>query len=175
MNTQIAQSNSTNLSAGSRAVRLVIGAALIAEVMTTGQTPLGLLAVLPLLAIVPIFTGLTGWDPIKELCREERITQCLLHLPNTARMVIGGIGILMLGSVFMTSGAPGWLLVLPLLSVYPVFVAVIGEEPITALYNIDTSPNRVVNTSPVEETSVQNQPKQVEIATQVEDDHPLAA
>ena len=175
MNTYNTQKAAINLSKSSRAARLVIGVALIVGVMTTSLAPLGLLAVLPLLAIYPVFTGMTGWDPLREFCKSERITDCLLHLPTPARMVIGAIGIAMLGSVFVVSGAPGWLIVLPLLAVYPVFIAVIGEEPITALYNIDSSEYRPSTTSTTVMAEEPIQTKQVEISSQVEDHHPLAA
>lgn len=173
MKTHTTHNTPTNLLPGSRAARLVIGAAFIAEVMTTSQMPLGLLAVLPLLAIYPIFTGLTGWDPLKEVCQSERFAHNMLHLPKLARMVIGAVGVAMLGSVYMVSGAPGWLIVLPLLAVYPVFVAVMGEEPITALYNLDTGLYQSGTSSRGVEAL--NRAKQVEIADQVEDHHDLAA
>jgi len=177
MKTHNAQHPNTNLTTGARAARLVVGTALIAAVMSA-HGALGLLAVLPLIAIYPIFTGAIGWDPVRELCRNERISDYLLHLPRAVRIASGAIGILMLGSVFMVSGAPGWLILLPLMAVYPVFLAVIGEEPITAIYNIDTSlysANPVANSTTVVESNTVAQAKPVEITTQVEDHHSLAA
>ena len=44
--------------------RIVFGAILIGITMAADSTPLGWLAVLPLLAILPILSGLTGIDPI---------------------------------------------------------------------------------------------------------------
>jgi hypothetical protein len=166
------QNSITNLTTGSRAARLIIGTTLIAEVLTTSTAPLGALALLPLLAIYPVFTGLTGWDPIKEVCKSESFTRCMLHLPKIARLVIGAIGIAMLGSVFMVSGAPGWLIVLPLVAVYPIFIAVIGEEPVTALYNLDLAQAEPASNPKME---VLDRSKQVEIASQVEDHHDMAA
>ena len=44
--------------------RIAFGAVLIGITMTTSTTPLGWLAVLPLLAILPIISGLIGFDPV---------------------------------------------------------------------------------------------------------------
>jgi len=177
MNTKITQNPNINLTASSRAARLVVGTSLIAVVMSA-HGALGLLAVLPLIAIYPIFTGAIGFDPLREICRGQRVSDCLLHLPRAARIASGAIGILMLGSVFMVSGAPGWLILLPLMAVYPVFLAVFGEEPVTALYNIDTSiysTKTVVTSTTSVESNTAEQAKPVEITTQVKDHHPLAA
>jgi hypothetical protein len=44
--------------------RITFGAVLIGITMATSTTPLGWLAVLPLLAILPIISGLIGFDPV---------------------------------------------------------------------------------------------------------------
>lgn len=48
-----------------RSVRIALGAALIGIAMTASETPLGWIAVLPLLAVYPVLTGVVGRDPLR--------------------------------------------------------------------------------------------------------------
>jgi hypothetical protein len=50
--------------------RIAFGAVLIGITMATSTTPLGWLAVLPLLAVLPIISGLIGFDPVSSLAAE---------------------------------------------------------------------------------------------------------
>jgi hypothetical protein len=50
--------------------RIAFGAVLIGITMATSTTPLGWLAVLPLLAILPIISGLIGFDPVSSFLLE---------------------------------------------------------------------------------------------------------
>jgi len=52
-----------NVSNGGRIARIVVGLALVYSTAFQAGT-LGLAAVLPLIAIYPISTGVLGWDPI---------------------------------------------------------------------------------------------------------------
>lgn len=73
-----------------RAVRILIGSGLILFTMLSSVTPLGLFALLPLVATYPIFAGLYGYDPVtqwtgKELHAAVRHTEHLLksgHSPK---------------------------------------------------------------------------------------------
>lgn len=57
------KSSVENITYSNRAVRIVAGLGLVFSVsLQTG--PIGLAAILPLIAIYPIFTGVVGWDPI---------------------------------------------------------------------------------------------------------------
>lgn len=152
MNTTITHKAITNLSTASRTARIALGVAFLLEVMTTRQAPLGTLAIWPLLAIYPLFTGLVGWDPLKEVCRDVCFSKHLLHLNKTTRTCCYAIGIAMLSSVYIVTGAPGWLILLPLMAIYPIYIAVLGEEPITALLNINT--NQYTHTVSKTQTSV---------------------
>ena len=140
MSTHITHNNIINLSWASRAARLALGAAFILEVMLSRQSPLGLLAIWPLLSIYPIFTASVGWDPIKEVCARICLRDHLLHLSNRVRSGCYLIGFTLLFSVYFVSGAPGWLILLPLLAIYPIYMAVLGAEPVTALLNLRRTP-----------------------------------
>ncbi|MGD8567788.1 MAG: hypothetical protein PVJ39_06850 [Gammaproteobacteria bacterium] len=53
----------TELTSLERITRIVIGTGLIVFTMLTTVTPLGLYALLPLIATYPIFAGVFGYDP----------------------------------------------------------------------------------------------------------------
>lgn len=53
----------TNISAFERAVRIAIGLALTYSVALQTGT-LGVAAILPLVAVYPVMTGIMGWDPV---------------------------------------------------------------------------------------------------------------
>ena len=54
-----------------RVNRVLIGAVMIIAAMAAPVTPLGLLAVLPLLATYPIFAGMFGYDPLTSYLEYE--------------------------------------------------------------------------------------------------------
>ena len=54
-----------------RVNRVLIGAVMIVATMAAPVTPLGLLAVLPLIATYPIFAGMFGYDPLTSYVEYE--------------------------------------------------------------------------------------------------------
>ena len=54
-----------------RVNRVLIGAVMIIATMAAPVTPLGLLAVLPLIATYPIFAGMFGYDPLTSYLEYE--------------------------------------------------------------------------------------------------------
>ncbi|WP_455212527.1 YgaP family membrane protein [Kaarinaea lacus] len=139
-NLLISETGVENLDKHSRVARGLLGAGLIAFVMTTPEAPLGWYAILPLIAILPIFSAITGWDPVKAFFRHSRINRWALHFSRPLRLLVGAVGVAMIGSVYVASymGASlGLLTILPILGIYPVFAAIAGMDPITALYNLD--------------------------------------
>lgn len=75
-----------NLTLSQRMNRILLGAALIVVTMLINALPLGMYALLPLLATYPIFTGIYGNDPVLQIIREgvSRVTDALghVHVPN---------------------------------------------------------------------------------------------
>lgn len=55
--------NVENITYSDRVVRIVAGLGLIFSV-SLHSGPLGIAAILPLIAIYPIMTGVIGWDPV---------------------------------------------------------------------------------------------------------------
>ena len=74
--------NYQNLTVNQRLNRILFGAALIIFTMLAGATPLGWLAILPLLATYPIFSGVYGFDPVVDFARSgvAGITHAVSHL-----------------------------------------------------------------------------------------------
>ncbi|WP_455222440.1 YgaP family membrane protein [Kaarinaea lacus] len=63
--------NHTELSQVERVSRIVIGTGLIVFTMLVNILPLGLFAVLPLIATYPIFSGIYGYDPVTHWIGKE--------------------------------------------------------------------------------------------------------
>lgn len=147
MNTlHIAKTGVENLRNVSRAIRGVIGVGLITFVMTTPAAPLGWYALLPLLAVYPIFTAIIGWDPAKAFFQNPAVASRGLQLSKPARLVLGVTGVSLIGSVYVAAffgGSLGLLAILPIMGIYPIANAITGVDLITALYNMDNSLNKV--------------------------------
>ena len=80
----------TELNLTERASRIVIGTGLIVFTLAVNITPLGLVAVLPLLATYPIFSGIYGYDPVgqwigKEFDQVVHASERLLHSGHTPK------------------------------------------------------------------------------------------
>ena len=55
-----------NITNPDRVVRIVVGLGLVYSV-TLSSGPIGVAAILPLVAIYPLMTGFLGWDPVVSL------------------------------------------------------------------------------------------------------------
>jgi hypothetical protein len=95
---------------------------------------------LPLLAVYPLFTAITGWTPVKALFRHSSFSRQALSFSRPVRFVVGAVGVALIGSVYVAAylgvSLGAWA-VLPILGIYPVSAAIAGMDPITALYNLD--------------------------------------
>ena len=63
--------NHTELTQIERVSRIVIGTGLIVFTMLVNIMPLGLFALLPLIATYPIFSGIYGYDPVARWIGKE--------------------------------------------------------------------------------------------------------
>ena len=128
-----------NLPKVSRLFRALFGAGLIAFVLTTPAAPLGWYAILPLIAVYPIFTAITGWDPMKAFFQHPWLTQRALQFTKPVRYTVAAIGVALVGSVYVAAyfnTTLGLLAILPIIGIYPVFAAIAGMDPITALRHV---------------------------------------
>lgn len=122
---------SGDLTTVERYTRAAAALVLILYPMLTTQAPLGLIAVLPLIAIYPMFTAVVGWDPVRYVLNNSE-TAGINQKVARVGLVIIGTGLI--GATMLTTVNPiGGLAVLALLGILPLFVAIFGENPITAL------------------------------------------
>jgi hypothetical protein len=115
---------SVKLSTLSRVTRIAFGAVLLAVTMSHGGV-LGILAVLPLVAIYPILTGLLGYSLVELLFVNERRIERPARLGPVPRAVLLALGAGLIGAVMGGTGAPAWV---ALLGIYPILVGGLGVD-----------------------------------------------
>lgn len=115
------------LSKGQKALRLVFGSALILAAMFY-QGPFAEVALLPLLAVYPIMTGLIGVDPFYFLW--QKVFGMRTQLCAFSRGVLLVISAAMIGAVMSGEGELGWQGILAIMAVYPALAAIIGNDPL---------------------------------------------
>jgi hypothetical protein len=136
-----------NLSSLSRAIRITISISFI-WISVSVPGPLSILFLLPLLAIYFFATGLLAWDPINELFRHEK--PGAIRMGKTLRTIYGLTGALLISSVFVSPVAPlGWLAIMPLVAIYPIFGAIAGLDLLDAAFNAGKIQDKdiVINTT----------------------------
>jgi hypothetical protein len=74
------------------------------------------------------------------LFQHAAVTRRALNFSRPVRWAFGALGVVLIGSVYVASFLDislGLLMVLPIVGIYPVFAAIAGMDPVTALYNLD--------------------------------------
>jgi len=100
--------------------------------MLTTAAPLGVIALLPLIAIYPMFTAVVGWDPVRYVLNTSDEALGVSRSVARAGLVVIGTGLI--GATMLTTVNPiGGIAVLALLGILPIFAAIFGENPLTAL------------------------------------------
>ena len=116
-----------------RLVRAITALAMVGYPMVSGGAPIGIFALLPLIAIYPMYTAVVGWDPVKFLMEVAEPQGRSAQLQWAARFVLVMTGIAMIGATLTISGEVGWYGLLALFAIVPVFIAIMGENPVDAL------------------------------------------
>jgi hypothetical protein len=120
-----------DLTTSQRVARTAAALVMFLYPMTTAASPLGIIALLPLIAIYPMFSAVVGWDPVRYVLegnKEWGISQTVAR----AGLVVIGTGLI--GAPMLASVNPiGGLSLLALLGILPIFAAIFGENPVTAL------------------------------------------
>ncbi len=120
-----------NLTPSQRYARAAAALVMLIYPMITVASPLGLIALLPLIAIYPMFSAVVGWDPVRYVLSGDKdlgISQTVAR----AGLVIVGTGLIG-ATMFATVNPLGGLIILALLGIAPIFVAIFGENPVIAL------------------------------------------
>lgn len=122
--------NQSTLSTASRVRRLITGSVMIGIVMNvTG--PLGYLALLPLLAVYPLLTGMIGEDPLNGLLANwQGGFEGKSFAPSTrvALLLLGAVAIAALMVSPDGAGLRSWLAIAAL---YPIMMGLFGEDLVT--------------------------------------------
>lgn len=113
----------TQLSWTERNVRVALGATLIGATMTAPDATLGWLAVLPLLAVYPVLTGMTGHDPLRTVVSQTPAYRAAMAIAAIALVSVP----FAINSVSIAS------VVLPLAGIYATLALIFGRSPLSAL------------------------------------------
>lgn len=121
------QPSPARLAIPERAARIAVGIALITAA-AVAPSPLGWAAVLPLIAIYPILSGIMGLEPLRFPFAYGSAGY------RTAQFTIGGV---LVGSAFVTShfsGVPAEVFtLLPLAGIYYVLAGIMGRAPLASM------------------------------------------
>jgi len=120
-----------NLALWGRISRLTLGIAMLAPIFfATTYSPLFL--ILSLLAIFPIVSAVYGYCPLLTWIRSVRRNKDFT-LDTTRRLELGLVAALLIGGGLASDTSNGFLTLLPLLAIYPAFLALYGEKLISAV------------------------------------------
>jgi hypothetical protein len=119
--------SSERLTVIERAARVAVGVGLLSTA-AFAQGPLGWVAILPLLAVYPMLTGVIGYEPLRAFLERDSVAY------RTAQLTAGAA---MVGSVFVTSqfaAVPMELFaIVPLIGVYYVLAGILGRAPLASV------------------------------------------
>ncbi len=127
MNSITHTSHHVNISSGQRLNRLLLAAALISLASSTALS--GFTALLPLLAIYPLVTGFIGWDPVRDWQNISHRADGYLSVSERSEAAL--IGVVLVGSAFIP--AINSAVLLPLAGIFPLIIAVLGEDVLAGL------------------------------------------
>ncbi|WP_455206862.1 hypothetical protein [Kaarinaea lacus] len=139
---------------GERFTRALLAISMLFYPMLSSALQMDWIAMLPLVAIYPMFTAIVGWDPILFLVESGEHAGKSSQVRTVARLVLISVGALMIvAALIIPAGYIGWYSLLALFGAIPVFIAILGENPVLALHDsiVDL---RDINKNKVEQTVV---------------------
>ncbi len=123
-----------NISIGERLVRALVAISMLFYPMLMAASQMEWIALLPLVAIYPMFTAVVGWDPILFIIETGEHAGRSKQVRMAARIVLASVGTLMIvASLTVPVGRVGWYSLSALIGTLPVFIAILGENPLQAL------------------------------------------
>lgn len=128
--------NEGDISLIARIVRASVAIIMLASPMMVTASHMDLLALLPLIAICPMYTAIVGWDPCAFVVATARAQGKYLLVQWVARIFLLLTGAMMIVAS-LTLTAPGdslgWYSLLALAAILPIWVGIVGENPVFAL------------------------------------------
>lgn len=126
----------TNISPTQRVARVLLGTAMIGAAMIAPVESFGYLALLPLLAILPITTAIIGFCPAYFATSRRGVVNPEAELSITAQIELGVIGTALIGILYVVPyETMGGFTVFALVGLAPLLIALMGTDPIVALQN----------------------------------------
>jgi hypothetical protein len=123
-----------NISIGERIARAAVAISMLFYPMLMAESQMEWIALLPLVAIYPMFTAVVGWDPILFVIETGEQAGRSRQVRMTARIVLASVGALMIAATLTVPTERIGLYSLPaLFGIWPVFIAILGENPLLAL------------------------------------------
>jgi len=123
-----------SINTNERFMRVAIAIVMFTYPLVLETSPIDLLALLPLMAIYPMFTAIVGWDPVlfaKETAEINGKTKLLRAVARIILLIIGTMMIVI--AVTIPGKYIGWYSVLALLAIVPITIAIMAENPIQTL------------------------------------------
>ena len=131
--TTLSRYSQGDLTSSQRYARAIASLVLIFYTMLTNTPTLGLVALLPLIAIYPMFSAVVGWDPLRYVLNSSDSVGVNKAVARTGLVVIGAG---LIAATMLAEIAPlGGLTILALVGILPIFVAIFGENPVAALFD----------------------------------------
>ena len=124
-----------NIKTSERMLRAFVAIVMLAYPMAADVAPLDVLALLPLIAIYPMFTAIVGWDPIQFAKDVGEPNGRVISLSAVARIVLVAVGVMMIMTTLTYPGTfVGWYSLLALFAIVPIMVAILAENPVQILH-----------------------------------------
>lgn len=123
-----------NISIGERIARALVAISMLFYPMLMSESQMEWIALLPLVAIYPMFTAVVGWDPVLFIIETGEQAGRSSQVRMAARIVLASVGALMIvATLTVPVGRVGWYSLSALIGTLPVFIAILGENPLQAL------------------------------------------
>ncbi|WP_455201325.1 YgaP-like transmembrane domain [Kaarinaea lacus] len=123
-----------NITVTERIARAAVAIIMLTYPMAAEVSSLDVLALLPLIAIYPMFTAIVGWDPIQFVMDTGALNGKTVLSNLVSRIVLISVGTMMiLVTLTISETYVGWYGLLALLAIVPVMIAIMGENPVQAL------------------------------------------
>ena len=119
-----------------RVARAITALVMLAYPMLAGESPINLVALLPLIAIYPMYTAIVGWDPVAFVVASAKEQGKYALIKLAARIFLFSMGAVLIGATLLVASSLdslGNFSVLALVAILPIYVAIFGENPLLAL------------------------------------------
>ena len=126
-----------NITFAARIARAITAIAMLVYPMLAPGSPIDFVALLPLIAIYPMYTAVVGWDPVAFVVALAKAQGKYKQVQIASRVFLFSLGAVMIGATLMLATSAEWLEVYSLMAlaaILPICAAIMAENPLLALY-----------------------------------------